>query len=54
MANFKTYGTGHLIDLQHRLNAIFCKMRDKGQNIECIYRNLRRVEQQICWRRAYW
>lgn len=54
MAKFTGYKTSRLVDLQRRLNAIFIRKRDKGENIECIYRNLRSVENELGARHVYY
>ena len=46
--------TPRLIGLQHKLNVLFVNQRDAGENIECIYRQLRRVEDGLSRRRISW
>jgi hypothetical protein len=53
MANFRAYQSRRLVDLQRKLNAIFVRKRDKGENIECIYRNLQVVERELSARRIF-
>lgn len=43
-----------LLRMQKNLNATFVHKRDKGQNIQGIYKYLRAVEDELSRRKVYW
>lgn len=45
---------GRAVKLQRKLNTIFVMKRDAGENIEQLYRHLKRVEGWLSARGIYW